>query len=187
MRATMRCGAPCLRPAQSPKWVMTVTGTGGAPLAVPTHSAAAGSLIAAPMIGTRRRWLDGPADGRWTNIDSRLEKTCRAWPAGPRKARRLPTKLTAPLQAQAPFACCRPDARRTGSDGAAGGAMAVPVGYTRRSRIVAFHSHSCPPLRTRYTQRARKNDSASCARFACCTPRSTSCQRTAHSQHPVHA
>ena len=62
MRATMRCGAPCLRPAQSPKWVMTVTGTGGAPLAVPTHSAAAGSLIAAPMIGTRRRWLDGPAD-----------------------------------------------------------------------------------------------------------------------------
>ena len=65
--------------------------------------------------------------------------------------------------------------------------MAAPVGYTRRSRIVAFHSHSCPPLRTRYTQRARKNDSASCARFACCTPRSTSCQRTAHSQHPVHA
>ena len=62
MRATMRCGAPCLRPAQSPKWVMTVTGTGGAPLVVPTHSAAAGSLIAAPMIGTRRRWLDGPAD-----------------------------------------------------------------------------------------------------------------------------
>ena len=55
MCATMRCGAPCLRPAQSPKWVMTVTGSGGAPLAVPTHSAAAGSLIAAPMIGTRRR------------------------------------------------------------------------------------------------------------------------------------
>ena len=55
--------------------------------------------------------------------------------------------------------------------------MAAPVGYTRRARIVAFHSHSCPPLRTRYTQRARKNDSASCARFACCTPRSTSCQR----------
>ena len=62
MRAALRCGAPCLRPAQSPKWVMTVTGTGGAPLVVPTHSAAAGSLIAAPMIGTRRRWLDGPAD-----------------------------------------------------------------------------------------------------------------------------
>ena len=68
MRATMRCGASCLRPAQSPKWVMTVTGTGGAPLAVPTHSAAAGSLIAAPMIGTRRRWLDGPAADRQISI-----------------------------------------------------------------------------------------------------------------------
>ena len=130
MRATMRCGASCLRPAQSPKWVMTVTGTGGAPLAVPTHSAAAGSLIAAPMIGTRRRWLDGPAADRQISIRG-LRKRAENARARPGRADQA---HCASRVAQAPFPCCRPDARLT--HGQRWGKHAAPWQYQQAAEGV---------------------------------------------------